>query len=414
MAAADRLLVIGGGQAGYQTCASLRAEGYEGAIILASEEPEPPYQRPPLSKGYLTGEQGPDDLPFRGNTFYEDQRIDLRLGDPVMALDLRAKRATTKAGHGLDFDRLVLATGASPKLPPIEGHDLDGVMTLRTHADAQDLKARLADGGSLAVIGGGFIGLEVAAAAVKLGCKVSVIEMQDRVMGRVTAPVVGQYFQDLHARMGVDLRLQSGVARILSSDGRAAGLELSDGSRIKASVIVVGIGVTPCEALAAAAGLDCQDGILVDATLTAGHPEVFAIGDCARFPSPYAEGRVRLESVQNAADQAKAIARAVVGTPEDYTAVPWFWTQQFGKRLQMAGLSQGYDAVAVRGSLEADKFSAFYYRGGRLAAVDSLDSPADHIAARMMIAEGLTPSPEIVGDQSIRLKDWAKTALETA
>ena len=376
------VVIIGGGQAGFQTAASLRAEGFEEPITIVGEEPGVPYQRPPLSKGFLLGKQEQRHAELRPAAFYESQRITL-VTARVTAIDRASRRVTLDSGDRIDYDTLVLATGARNRRLPVEG-----VFYLRTLAEAAELRQRLRDANEVAIIGGGFIGLEIAAAARTLGKRVTVIEAQPRLMARVVAPVVSEYFRVQHAAQGVEVRLNATLA------------DLPQG----ADLVVAGIGVVPNSEFAAAAGLPVSNGITVNEHLRTPDERIYAIGDCCECPNPFAEMCVRLESVQNAVDQAASVAKSITGHAEPYNAVPWFWTDQYDIHLQMAGLPFGYDQAVTRGNPENRKFSVFYFREGRLRAVDSINRPAEHLAARKLIGTRAQLSPDQAKDESFDLK----------
>lgn len=410
-----KVVIVGAGQGGLQVAASLRQDGFEGEIVLVGDEPGVPYQRPPLSKAYMLGASTAADLALKADSFFADQRIDLLAGETVADIDRVARTVTLgpgaspSSGQRLPYDHLVLATGARNRPLPVPGADLDGVVSLRTLADATALKARLADVDRVVVIGAGFIGLEFASVAAKLGRRVTVVEAVDRPMARVVSPPISAHFTAAHARAGTALRFRAGVARILGEDGRVAGVELADGERLPAELVVVGIGVLANAELAAAAGLPVANGVEVDAWLSTADPAISAVGDCALHPSRWCDGPVRIESVQNAIDQGKCVAARLVGRPAPYTAVPWFWSDQGADKLQTAGLAIGADRAVVRGDPESGRFSAFVYRGDKLVAVESVNRPADHMIARRLLAANLSPSPDEAADESFDLKALAGT-----
>lgn len=376
------VVIVGGGQGGFQTAASLRAEGYQESITIVGDEPHLPYQRPPLSKGMLLGKQEKRHAILRPAEFFTEQRIDL-ITDRVTSLDLARSSVSLASGGSVLYGHLVLATGARNRTLPVEG-----AVYLRTLDEAVELKQRLSEARSVTVIGGGFIGLEVAAAARALGKEVTVVEAAPRLMGRVVAPVVSDYFRERHVEQGVDVRLNAGQETSLPS----------------ADLVLVGIGVVPNDELAREAGLPASNGISVDEFLRTPDPKVFAIGDCAEYPSAFAPGRVRLESVQNAVDQGACVARAIAGKPAPYQAVPWFWTDQFDIKLQMAGIAPDFDQAVTRGDPESRKFSVFYYRGGELCSINSINRPAEHLLARKIIAARSSITPEQAADESFDLK----------
>jgi 3-phenylpropionate/trans-cinnamate dioxygenase ferredoxin reductase subunit len=387
------VVIIGGGQGGFQTAASLRAEGYQERITLIGDEPGVPYQRPPLSKGFLLGKQERRHAELRPATFYETQRIDLLTGR-VTAIDRVARRVTLDAGERVEYDTLVLATGARNRLLP-HGN----VLYLRTMGEAAEIRERLAAANDVVVIGGGFIGLEVAAAARTLSKQVTVVEGQSRLMARVVAPVVSEYFRSQHEAKGVDILLNAALLGISDKE-----VLLGERTRRPADLVIAGIGVVPNVEVAREAGLPVGNGITVDENLRTPDERIFAIGDCAESPNSYAGILCRLESVQNAVDQAACVAKAIVGHGAPYGAVPWFWTDQYDIHLQMAGLPVGFDQVVTRGDPETRKFSVFYYRAGKLCAVDSVNRPADHLAARKLIGARAALSPDQAKDESFDLK----------
>jgi 3-phenylpropionate/trans-cinnamate dioxygenase ferredoxin reductase subunit len=400
------VVIIGGGQGGYQAAASLRTEGYEGSIILVSEERHIPYQRPPLSKAFVLGKQDLDRVYLRPENYYPDHRIELLKGERVESIDRGASTVTLRSGGKLRYSSLILATGARNRTLPVPGGDLEGICYLRTVDESAEIKQRLETAQRVVVIGGGFIGLEIAATARVLGKEVTVLEALPRVMARAVAPVVSEYFEKSHREQGVNIHLDTQVTEI--SQGRVgfsprgpSGPQIT----IQADLIVVGIGVIPNTDLARAAGLAVSNGFSVDEFLRTSDPNIFAIGDCAEFPHPQAQSRVRLESVQNAVDHAVAVARTITGKPAPYSAVPWFWSDQFDIRLQMAGLCTGFNQSVVRGAIDSRKFSVFYFRNEELLGVDSMNRPADHLAARKLLAARKRIAPEQAADESVNLKD---------
>lgn len=380
------VVIVGAGQAGLQAAVELRAAGFEGAVTLVGEELALPYHRPPLSKAYLTGDKSLEALQMRGAAFYGEQRITLMQGVCATAIDREARRVRLADGSALAYDHLVLATGAAPRTLSCPGHDLAGVMALRSLDDADALKARLSDAQDLVVVGGGFIGLEAAASARKLGKTVTVLEMQDRLMARAVGPDISKHFAETHAAHGVGLRFGEGVAEIVGEAGRAVAVRTTKGAVIAAQIVLAGIGVTPNVALAAAAGLEVGNGIMVDEGQRSSDERILALGDVCAFPDPQGSGHIRLESVQNAVDQAKTVAASIMGQAARYQAVPWFWSDQYDLKLQMVGLSAGHDSVIERGSRADNRFSVFYFKAGRLIAVDSVNRPADHMRGRKALA----------------------------
>jgi 3-phenylpropionate/trans-cinnamate dioxygenase ferredoxin reductase component len=390
-AGAGRTIIIGAGQAGLQVAVELRQAGYAGAVTLVGEEAAQPYHRPPLSKAYLTGEKSLDALQMRGQAFYGEQAITFMAGLAATGIDRTARQVVLADGSTLPYDHLVLATGAAARPLSCPGHDLDGVMVLRSLEDATALKARLATARHLVVVGGGFIGLEAAASARKLGVAVSLLEMQDRLMARAIGPDVSQHFASVHRSHGVDLRLGQGIAAVIGDAGRTIAVRTTAGDTLPADIVLAGIGVTPNTALAVAAHLPVSNGIVVDEAQRTSDPRIHALGDVCAFPAPHGAGLIRLESVQNAVDQAKIVAASIMGQPARYQSVPWFWSDQYDLKLQMVGLSQGHDAVIERGSRDENRFSVFYMKAGRLIAIDSINRPADHMRGRKLLAPGAAP-----------------------
>jgi 3-phenylpropionate/trans-cinnamate dioxygenase ferredoxin reductase subunit len=405
---AGGVVIVGGGQAGFQTASSLRSEGYDGPIRLIGEEPHIPYQRPPLSKAFVLGKQDQTRILLRPEKYYAEHLIDLLTGERAVSIDTADQSVTLASGGRIPYDNLVLASGARNRTLPIPGAELEGVCYLRTLSEAVELKQRIENARDIAVIGGGFIGLEIAASARTLGKTVTVLEAFPRLMARVVAPVVSEFFRSAHTERGVQIKLGVQVQKIRGAGRKAESVLLSDGSSIPADLVVVGIGVQPNLEIACEAGLETAagppHGITVDEFLRTRDSRIFAIGDCAEYLNTFAAARVRLESVQNAVDQAVCVARNIAGKPGQYQAAPWFWSDQFDLRLQMVGLPAGHDQTVVRGSAETGKFSVFYYNAGRLRAVDSINSPIDHVAARKMIAAGTSLSPEQAADLTLNLK----------
>ena len=401
------IVIVGGGHGGSQIAASLRADGYDGALTLVTAESDVPYQRPPLSKAFLK-DPAHALLPLRPESFYAKNAIDLRLGAEVVSIDQAAASVVLADGGRIAFDRLALATGATPRLPPIAGTNLAGVYTLRHADDARSLRAALHAAHDVVVVGGGFIGLEIAATARLLGKTVTVLEAADRLMGRVVAPEISRHFLALHRGWGSDVRLQTPVGRIVGEGGAVAAVETAGGDRIPADICVVGIGVTPNVELASAIGAAIDTGktggILVNDVMETSVPGVLAVGDCVSFDHWELKRRVRLESVQNAVDQAKTLAATLVGKGEPYRAVPWFWSDQGDVKLQMVGLSGDATESHLRGNPDDGSFSVFHYAGARLVAIDSVNRAADHVLGRRMIGAGLSPPPQSVADPSVDLK----------
>ena len=405
--AADVVAVVGAGQAGFQTASSLRQEGFAGRIVLIGDEPVLPYQRPPLSKSYLAGESGFDELLLRPEAFYEKQEIDLVTGETVTAIDRPGRRLRLASGGEIACDHLVLATGSRFRPLAVPGAELDGVLPLRTLADADILRERLAEAREVVVIGAGFIGLEFAAVARAAGVAVHIVEVTHHPMGRVVSAQTSRFFTAAHIGWGATISLGTGVARILGANGRVAAVETSDGRVLPADLVLVCIGVVPNAELAGDAGLAVDNGIVVDEYLATGAAEIAAIGDCANFPTRFALGRVRLESVQNGVDQARLVAARLAGKPALYDKVPWFWSDQADLKLQIAGITAGHDASVVRGEPDSGSFSVFCFRDSRLIGVELVNRAADHIVARRLLAGDPRLLPEQAADESFDLKAHA-------
>jgi 3-phenylpropionate/trans-cinnamate dioxygenase ferredoxin reductase subunit len=383
-----RVVIVGGGQAGFQAAASLRARKFGGVIDIIGEEAALPYQRPPLSKGYIKGEASESSVLLRPAEFYSANAIGVRLGTPLEAIDRDHREAVLAGGERVPYDSLVLATGARVRPLSVLGAELPGVVYVRTLADAMRLKPLIEAAANVVVVGGGFIGLECAAVASHLSCKVVVLETMERLMGRVVSPVLSAYYRDLHVSHGVDVRLGAAVTEIVGEGRRVKGVHCADGAMLPADLVVVGIGVISNDGLALAAGLACDKGIIVDSELRTADPHIYAIGDCAAFPHPMAKGLIRLESVQNAIDQGKAVAETIMGKPTRYTAVPWFWSDQYDVKLQIVGLTQDYDETVTLGDLAAGRFSVLYFRNGGLIGIDSVNKPSDHVVGRKLFGAG--------------------------
>ena len=403
------IVIIGAGHAGVQAAASLREDGADDAIVLLSGEPDLPYQRPPLSKAFLKGQMDRAGLPLRAEQFYREKSIDLRLGVQATRIDLAGKRVELASGAAEPFDHLILATGARPRSFDIPGATLDGVLGLRNIADAATIRERLGAGRRVVVIGAGFIGLEIAATALALGGEVTVVEIA-RPLGRAVSPATSDFFLAAHQAFGARFRLGVGVDAIEGANGAVTGVILDDGERVAADVVIVGVGVLAEDRLAREAGLACDNGIVVDAHLVASDPAVSAIGDCASFPQHSVRQRLRLESVQNATDQAKCVAKRLTGKPEPYAALPWFWSDQGDLKLQIAGLSHGVDRWSLRGDPKDRAYAAFGFRGGALAVVETVNRGAEHMAARRIIGGDLPITPDQAADPAFDLR---KLALST-
>ena len=390
------IVVVGAGQAGAATAARLRSAGYTGALTLIGEEHVPPYQRPPLSKAYLKGEMALERLFLRPESWYRDNAIELRLDTRADAIDI-ADKVVVAGGKEIEYNELVLATGSVPRrLPPGAGGDLPGVHVVRTVSDVDRMAPEMAQARRVVVIGGGYIGLEAAAVAASLGRRVTIVEAGLRVLGRVAAPETAAAIRELHRSHGVEILEETGVEAVVG-EGRATGVRLAGGRQIAADLVIVGIGISPATALAEAAGIEVENGIKVDARGRTSAPHVWAAGDCTSLP--YRGKRIRLESVQNAIDQAECVADNILGAERDYDPVPWFWSDQYDLKLQIAGLATGYDTVVMRPGL-----SHWYYAGERLLAVDALGDPRAYMVGKRLLESGKSPDPAAVADPETDLK----------
>ena len=393
-------IIIGAGQAGATLAETLRKKGHSGAITMIGAEPHPPYQRPPLSKAYLLGEMALERLFLRPEAWYAEHNVTLREGCTAESIDPAGQAVTLSNGEVLRYDKLALAMGAEPlRLPAKIGGDLAGVYTVRSLADVEAMKPEFTEGHKVLIIGGGYIGLEAAAVAAKLGLKATLVEMAERILQRVAAPETSDYFRALHARHGVEIVEGVGVEALLG-EGRITGARLTDRREIAVDFAIVGVGVAPRVGLAEAAGLVIDNGIKTNEQAQTSDPNIFAAGDCASTPLNGAQ--VRIESVGNAIDQAEVAAENMMGGAEAYVPKPWFWSDQFDVKLQIAGLNTRYDQVVVRG--EGASVSHWYYKGNALLAVDAMNDPRAYMVGKRVIEAGRSPAPEMVGDQSIDLK----------
>ncbi|KUP93720.1 NAD(P)/FAD-dependent oxidoreductase [Tritonibacter horizontis] len=401
----QHIAVIGAGQAGASLVAKLRNSGFDGQITLFGAEEALPYQRPPLSKAYLLGEMELERLFLRPASFYADQNITLRLGTAVDAID-RAQKQIHIGAEVISYDQLALTTGSHPRhLPASIGGDLGGVHVVRDLGDVDAMAPAVTEGARTLIVGGGYIGLEAAAVCAKRGVSVTLVEMADRILQRVAAPETSDYFRKLHTRHGVDIREGIGLNHLEGEDGQVARAVLSDGSIVEVDFVVVGVGIAPASDLAEAAGLEIENGIRTDEFGRTSDPAIWAAGDCASFP--YKGGRIRLESVPNAIDQAEIVAQNMLGAQKTYVATPWFWSDQYDVKLQIAGLNSGYDSVVTRAG-EGGATSFWYYTGDRLVAVDAMNDPRAYMVAKRLIEGGKTADKTIVADTSADLKPLLK------
>lgn len=401
----DRIIIVGGGQAAGQAAASLRQEGFEGELLLFSDEARLPYQRPPLSKQYLSGEQGEDRVALRPEKFYADNNVTLRLGEAVQAIDVGAKEVVLSSGERESYAKLIIATGSRVRrLDALPGGTLAGVHYLRTVEDADGIRAGMGEGKNVVVVGGGYIGLEVASVAVGGGANVTVLEAEQRLLARVATPELAAFYTNVHTERGVAIRTNAKVTGFLG-DGTATGVQLEDGTELPADAIVVGVGIMPNVELAEAAGIVCDNGIQVDEYCRTSAEDVFAAGDCTSHPNALLGRNIRLESVPNAMEQARVAAAAACGTLKPYTAEPWFWSDQYDIKLQMAGFPEGADDHCTRGNPSDGAFITFHLKGGVVVGADAVNSVREFLACRKLVATGAAPTKEQLTDASVPVKE---------
>ena len=403
------VIIVGSGHGGAQAAIALRQNGFEGSILMLSQDSELPYERPPLSKEYLSGDKPFERILIRPEQFWSDKGIELRLGVEVAAIDPANHEVTLGTGESVGYDKLIWAAGGAPRTLTCAGADLNGVHAVRTRNDVDTLMRELADGAKKAVVvGGGYIGLEAAAVLRKLDCQVTLLEAQPRVLARVAGEELSDFYQAEHRAHGVDLRLGTMVDCLEGEDGRVVRVRLHDGSAVDADLVIVGIGIVPSVEPLAKAGAACSNGVDVDGSCRTSLEDVFAIGDCAAHTSRWAQGAVlRIESVQNANDMATAAAKTICGAEQDYAAFPWFWSNQYDLKLQTAGLSAGYDATVLRGDPATRSFSVVYLRDGRVIALDCVNAMKDFVQGRKLVEQGVSPDPNALADTSIPLKELA-------
>ncbi|MBP0590446.1 FAD-dependent oxidoreductase [Paraburkholderia sp. LEh10] len=401
------VVVVGGGHGGFQTAASLRQSGYKGVITLISDEPGLPYQRPPLSKAYVTGKINREALHFRPERFFDENRIRLVCAE-VVKIDRTERLVHTRSGEIFNYDHLVLAMGARNRPLTVPGSKLNGVFGLRSREDADLIIPRLASVRKAIVVGAGFIGLEFAAVASTLGASVEVLELADRPMARATSPTTSRFFRSAHEAWGTEFHFQTGLASIEGEDGRVTAVATTTGKRLETDLVVFGIGVQPNVTLAADAGLEIDGGIKVDEFLVTSDPAISAIGDVAAFPNQSATGLLRLESVQNAVDHARCVANRLCGKPNPYRQIPWFWSDQRDLKLQIVGLNAGHDTEVVCGDLTSRQFSVLCYKQNDLISVESVNRPADHMIARKVIGSKFPSLEEALGP-NFELRAWHAT-----
>ncbi|UWQ90720.1 FAD-dependent oxidoreductase [Rhodobacteraceae bacterium M382] len=397
----SHIVVIGAGQAGSSLVAKLRKDGFDGEITLIGAETALPYQRPPLSKAYLLGEMEVERLYLRPQSFYDDNNITLKLGQPVTAIDAAAKTVSV-GDEVINYDQLALTTGSDPRhLPAAIGGDLNGVHVVRGLGDVDAMAPAVTEGARALIVGGGYIGLEAAAVCAKRGVQVTLVEMADRILQRVAAPETSDYFRALHSDRGVTIREGVGLGHLVGTDGKVTGAVLSDGSELDVDFVIAGVGIMPATQLAELAGVTLENGIQTDSRGRTSDASIWAAGDCASFP--YQGGRIRLESVPNAIDQAEIVAANMLGADKDYVATPWFWSDQYDVKLQIAGLNTGYDNVITRQG-EGQTVSFWYYTGDKLVAVDAMNDPRAYMVAKRLIDTGKTADKTVVADPSADLK----------
>ncbi|MBW2941896.1 NAD(P)/FAD-dependent oxidoreductase [Zhongshania aquimaris] len=401
----EHCIIIGASHAAAQLVSSLRQEGWEGKISLIGDEPNLPYHRPPLSKAFFVGEKTEDELLIRAADFYDKNNVDLLLGSRVTKIDRDAKKITLEDGAEIAYTKLALTTGARVRKIPFTGCELAGVFYMRDLNDVKQTHKFTGPGKSAVIIGGGYIGLETAASLRKIGMNVIVIEAMERVLQRVTAPEVSAFYTRVHTEEGVDIRTQAGVDAIVG-EKHVTGVRLADGTTVPADLVIIGVGVIPNIELAKEAGLTIDNGIAVNEFATTNDPDIVAAGDCTNHYNPIYDRKLRLESVQNATDQAKIAAKSICGKPEAYNALPWFWSDQYDLKLQIAGLSQGFDQVIIRGNSEQGRsFAAFYFSKGRFIAVDAINRPKEFMMSKRALTSGQTADPLKLADESIEIKD---------
>ena len=398
------VVIVGAGHGGAQVAVMLRTQKFLGSIAIIGEEPELPYERPPLSKEYFAGEKEFERIQLRPAKYWDERDVTMLLGKRVVSVDAVGHTVTTDSGETIGYGKLVWATGGHPRMLPIPGGDLPGVQGVRTRADADAMKAASETAKQIVVIGGGYIGLEAAAVLTKAGKKVVLLEAQDRVLARVAGADLSRFYEKEHRDRGVDLRLGVCVEAI-EGDTHVTGVRLSDGAVIPADLVIVGIGIVPAVEPLIAAGADCANGVRVDPLCKTSLPDIYAIGDCAAHANDFAEGaEIRLESVQNANDQANVVAKGIVGDEAPYHAIPWFWSNQYDLKLQTAGLSTGHDQAVLRGDPANRSFSVVYLKAGKVIALDCINATKDYVQGRMIVTAGLRATAEQLADTETPLK----------
>ena len=398
------VVIAGAGHAAGQVIATLRQKKYAGRITLLGEEAWYPYQRPPLSKKFLAGEMSAERLYFKPTSFYDDPGIDVHLSTRVAAIDRAAQSVRTADDQSFNYDHLVIATGSRPRELSLPGSNLGGIHYLRGVDDVNNIRADMAKQRRMVIVGAGYLGLEVAAVAAQLGLDVTVVEMTDRVMSRVVSPELSQFYQDIHTENGVQLRLSTGITGF-SGEDHVDSVILENDEQLAADIVVIGIGIVPNTELAEAAGLEVSNGIVVDDHCQTSDPRIYAVGDCTWHPNRLLGVELRLESVHNALEQAKTAAGNISGDDMSYAQVPWFWSDQYDLKLQIAGLSQGYDQTVIRGDMEGRSFACLYLRDGQLISIDAVNRPKDFIQSKQLIASHAKIDPALLANPDIELKD---------
>lgn len=396
-------VIIGAGQAGSDLATALRQQGYEGEIIMIGDETVLPYRRPPLSKAYLSDEMTQEQLLLKPAATYEKQNIDVRTGVKATAIDKAAHTVTLDSGDTIKYDKLVIATGGHARRLPLPGAEKPNVHYVRTIADINHMKQQFKPGKRLVIIGGGYIGLEAASVGIKKELNVTLVEALPRLLARVTGPALSEYYYNVHSSHGVDIRLGAGVEALEGGD-MVDTVVLSDGTRLPADLVIVGIGLIPNTELAEQAGLEVDNGILVDLYTQTSDPDILACGDCTNHEHGFLQRRIRLESVPNASEQARVAAANICGKQVPHEGVPWFWSDQYDLKLQMVGINQGHDQVVIRGSMEDNNFSAFYLANGVVIAVDAVNRPQDFMMGKKIVAARLSVEPDVLRDESVALK----------
>lgn len=398
-------MIVGAGHGGANAAALLRQSGYDGQVVLIGDEPELPYDRPPLSKDYLIGKVERDEISLFPEDFYQEQGVTIRTAERVVAVDPAAGCVVLDPGETIYYDQLILATGAAARTLPVPGNDLTGIHTLRTAADARAVRSIMRPGVRIAIVGGGYIGLEVAASAALRGAQATVLERESRILARVASPTLSEFLTRHHSAQGVSVRHSVHIAAFEGdAAGRVVVVRLSDGEAIPCDAVLVGVGAVPRDELAVAAGLRCDNGVLVDPNARTSVPSIYAIGDVTRRPLHYRDGSFRLESIPSALEQARRAVAAILGAPEPRPEIPWFWSDQFDLKLQIAGLLDDAERTVVRGDPSAPKFAVFHLKGARIRAVEAVNSPGEFMMGRRLMERAIDIDPGRLADESVPLR----------